>query len=480
MKILSIFTAPLVAVLMLINVSSCSNQKENSLPQVENEISENKYDIPTTEKKEDIQLTYAVKGTILPDEAEIIKEFNAAPNGYFIEIIDYSSYLSEMDLGGAGDQLPINVYTDESMAAMNIQVAQDFINGKIDIISSDMLGSVKFESFINKGAFADLYSFMEKDSQINTNTLNSHILSLYENNGKLFQLPCFFTIDTLFGEEKYVGNKENWTFEEFVNSWNKMSENALIDGYATKRNVYMIVVKQQIGSFVDFSTGRVSFDSPDFIKLIEFCNSFSDSGKQYVEYDYNAPQFVRHKYINGFNSFHLENYTFDGSEYTFVGYPSENGNGAYISSYGKIYAINSLISKERQQGAWEFIKTFVDEEYQKNNYIEYDEQHNFYGYENGFPINVNAYNEMAAKAINGDFVNENEVEKNEKGTLTKSEFDRLTEYINSVKCRENSVSQPLLSIVDEEVYSYFDGNQSAEKAVSNIQNRITILVSENS
>lgn len=51
MKILSIVTAPLVAVLMLINVSSCSNQKENSLPQVENEISENKYDIPTTEKK---------------------------------------------------------------------------------------------------------------------------------------------------------------------------------------------------------------------------------------------------------------------------------------------------------------------------------------------------------------------------------------------------------------------------------------------
>lgn len=133
MKILSIVTAPLVAVLMLINVSSCSNQKENSLPQVENEISENKYDIPTTEKKEDIQLTYAVKGTILPDEAEIIKEFNAAPNGYFIEIIDYSSYLSEMDLGGAGDQLPINVYTDESMAAMNIQVAQDFINEKLTL-----------------------------------------------------------------------------------------------------------------------------------------------------------------------------------------------------------------------------------------------------------------------------------------------------------------------------------------------------------
>ena len=38
----------------------------------------------------------------------------------------------------------------------------------------------------------------------------------------------------------------------------------------------------------------------------------------------------------------------------------------------------------------------------------------------------------------------------------------------------------ITEIVDEEVYSYFDGNQSAEKAVSNIQNRITILVSENS
>lgn len=67
----------------------------------------------------------------------------------------------------------------------------------------------------NKGAFVDLYSFMENDPEVNTDTLDTHVLEVNEIDGKLYTLPDFYHINTLQGESKYVGTKENWTFDEF-------------------------------------------------------------------------------------------------------------------------------------------------------------------------------------------------------------------------------------------------------------------------
>lgn len=60
---------------------------------------------------------------------------------------------------------------------------------------------------------------MEQDAEVNRSTLNDRILQLNETDGKLYRLPTFYGVETLIGEAKYVGSKENWTVDEFISQW---------------------------------------------------------------------------------------------------------------------------------------------------------------------------------------------------------------------------------------------------------------------
>lgn len=76
---------------------------------------------------------------------------------------------------------------------------QDIINtSDIDIITGySFIEEANYKNLQQKGAFADLYQFMENDTEINTQTLNSHVLQLNEIDGKLFSIPTFYTANTL-------------------------------------------------------------------------------------------------------------------------------------------------------------------------------------------------------------------------------------------------------------------------------------------
>jgi ABC-type glycerol-3-phosphate transport system substrate-binding protein len=144
-------------------------------------------------------------------------------------------------------------------------------------------------------------------------------------------------------------------------------------------------------------------------------------------------------------------------------------------------AICSASSEEKQNGAWQFIRMFACEEFQSDHYIEYDAEHDSYGEERGFPININVYNEKAQEAMNGVFSSETvSFGGNQKavGFLTQEEFEYLTDYINNVKAIDTSIDDSLKEIVEEEINAYFDGEIPAEQAADLIQNRASILVSE--
>jgi hypothetical protein len=262
-----------------------------------------------TENSDVITLTYATKGSLSVEESTLVKSFNEADNGYRIELKDYSSYLKN-DQEAGGDNMPdgSGVYTEESISSMKIQLMQDFINGEVDIVSDKVIGGTNFETLVNIGAFADLYPFMENDSEVNTSTLNRHILSLHEKDGQLNMLPYYYKIDTLYGLSKYVGDKENWTFDEFQNCWDNMPEGSTIGNNSTKEYVYFTVLRQQLSSFVSYIDGTASFNSPEFINLLKFCNTFDDTTEYQSEKDWNAASMVNHTLFYGFNSFHYTNW----------------------------------------------------------------------------------------------------------------------------------------------------------------------------
>lgn len=221
----------------------------------------------STEKAEDIVLTVAMTGDSSCME-DTIEEFNALDNGYRVEIKRYGNEFDPFD-----DTVDLST---ESYASGDFEIIQDIINSdKIDIVcNNSFFNECNYKILQNKECFVDLYSFMENDSEVNETTLNNHILNVNEINGKLYTLPTFYAINTLVGDAQYVGDKENWTIDEFISYWNKMPDSATIAGATAKENVYRSLLQFNLSSFIDYDNAAVHFDSPEFKGMLEFCNSF--------------------------------------------------------------------------------------------------------------------------------------------------------------------------------------------------------------
>ncbi len=212
-KLLTFLTACAFAVSVF---TACGSQSETIDTTGETSIKEK------NESGEDIVLTLAILGS--SEIQDVIDEFNAADNGYRIEIKQYR------EITGS-DGLPIT-YTDEEMQYADMELLQDMINtDEIDIVcNSSFFNNIYYEVLKNKGAFADLYPFMAEDAEVNTDTLNRNVLRLNEIDGKLCTLPTFYGITTMIGNREYVGSRENWTVDEFISHWEKMPDNATIQG----------------------------------------------------------------------------------------------------------------------------------------------------------------------------------------------------------------------------------------------------------
>lgn len=481
MKKLLIFTAS--AMMMLTSCSDVSQESTDvSAPRVEAEVwGVDESDSGAEPEREPVTLTYAVIGEILPEETKLIEQFNKADNGYVIETRDYSSYVVNED----GDW----VYDEEKSKALDIVLMQDIADGEIDIFCDCYLnGSEKMDILAAKGALADLYSFMENDPDVNTSTLNEHILQLHETDGKLYTLPTYYYVDTLTGESRYVGDKENWTLDEFISHWEQMPEGSRINGGTEKDGVYRSIMWNAVDTCVDYENSAAHFDSPEFVKTLEFCNTFDDISGYKPEYDPNAVNFVSHRSIMAFSEFHTSVlWNEQDQPITLVGYPSDKGSGGFISTVGSRMAVSSLISEEKQQGAWEFIKQYAMEEYQTDHYCQYQTAkingearqmpYNF----KGFPMNRAAYDKLAKDAMEGKHNDKTEsfngVEK-EVGWLTQDELDRLTDYINSIQNLTVSVDRDLEEIIRDEITSYFYGEKTIDETIGIIQDRASIIISE--
>lgn len=437
-------------------------------------------------KKEDIVITMAINSNMRAELQDEIDSFNALDNGYQIvtKIVDMDFYNKEFDN---------TIMNEEDGLTVDFNITQDIMNtDSIDIIPSyTFANQSKYEILRNMGAFVDLYQFMENDPEVNTSTLNQHILSLNETDGKLCSLPMYYSLTTLIGETRYVGDKENWTIDDFISHWEHMPEGSTLNGSRDSENIYRTVLRGNLKSFVDYKNAKVNFDCPEFRKILEFCNRFESNNGQKGEWDYESPRFVVAFDLSGIMS---ANVFGDSREiglnfnppYTIVGYPSPDGQGAFFTS-DFTYSISANSSPEKQKGAWEFIRQFYTEEYQLNNvrekYIDdiEGEEYVHYSSECGLCINNNAFDAVAQKTINCEYDDGKRKDKDVEYTIsmpTQEEIDKMKKYLDSIDRWETTLDRELWKIIEDEVMAYFAGEKSLDDTVNLIQDRASIWISE--
>lgn len=454
--------------------SACSNTKKT-----DDSISVNSDNSDIDESSDDdIILTIASRGMSqyrVGDE-NFIDKFNEMDNGYQIIEVDYGEYFNGYD------EIISEAWVDHDRELI-LDVMK---GGVIDIIPNVFNDSGKYQSLAKQGAFADLNTFIENDPQIENDMLFSHVLETIEINDQLTFMPLSFSINTLIGKTKYVGSKENWTIDDLKQHWESAKEKVNFSYHSSKYYVYYDLLRGCLNSFIDYENTECHFDSKEFIELLDFINTFDEPLTYKEDVDYLADTFIKDVSIYGFEGYHEIIWNEENDDVTFVGYPSANGTGAMLDISQQQIAISALSSPEKQQGAWEFIKLLISEEYQSNITSPPDVMINgiSYGYpsECGFPINYKVFQKQGEK----QYINEGKdniieipgISPMNIGYLKKSEYDRLVDYINNITVSTSLIEDELKSIIEDEIFAVFAGELTSREAANKIQDRVSILVSE--
>ncbi len=329
--------------------------------------------VPDEEVKEKVILTlgYVYADYSLPG---YIVNFNRTNDKYRIQVKDYSIYNTQ-------DNYELGMTTlNNDITAGNVP--------DILITSSDM----PLTSYENKGLFADLYEFMDKDTELTRDKLLKCVRTPFENNGKLYRIGTSFSIQTLTGKVKNIGDKAGWTTAEMMNLMKSLPEGTLLFENMTRQSILYMMVGQGGGEFIDYENGTCNFNSEGFISLLEYAKTLPEEiDWNNYEYDpnqdYNAPYrndkiILYQTYMSSFDTYLMEKVRFGiDEEINMIGYPTADGsNGTMINMYNS-YAISAKSGSK--EGAWEFIKYLLSDDVQINSQYRWD-----------FPVTVTAFDKF--------------------------------------------------------------------------------------
>lgn len=380
-------------------------------------------------------------------------------------------------------RIELKEYGSDDYEAGVAQFNSDIASGNSPDIIDLSTGNVS--AYIEKGVLEDLYPYLEKDADINKDDFIESALKAYESDGKLYAILPSFSISTIIGKTSEVGDKMGWKLDQLMDYVKSKPEGTEVFDYATKESILSSLCLYEMDQFIDWKTGKCSFNSDEFVKILEFSNTFS-SDKDYV-YDDNAPStaskirdgklLLTMTTIGDVQSYQM-NEAMYGEPITFIGYPTESGTGSAISPGEVAFGISS--KSKNKAGAWEFVKGFFNSDYQNSEGLW------------GFPILKSALDNKFKEAMTPKYSedeNGNQVEQIKSSwgyedanfdiyAAKQEEVDAVKKLIDSA----DSVYQynnEVYKIISEETAPFFEGQKKAKDVADVIQSRVQIYVNEN-
>ena len=431
--------------------------------------------------KDKVTLTYATQYLGYEERNKII-DFNKSSDKYRIEIKDYSEFNTAEDYKAGLTKL------NTEIAAGNVP---DILN----------VSGLPIQQYGAKGLLEDLWPYIDNDPDLGRDAIMENVFKAAEQDGKLYQVFSTFSIQTVVGATKVVGDRMSWTLDDLQAALATMPEGCTIFGEGdTKAGMLSNVLAQNMDAFVDWSTGQCSFDSEDFISLLEFCNSFP------LEYDWNnvdweeyeddntrvmnGKQMLLNAYLYDLgDSLQMYEVVFNG-DYSFIGFPQEDGSVGSSFSLGNGIAMSSTCKDK--EGAWSFMR-----EYLMPQYANVDEEYMIGGY--NLSTNKADFEKMVEMAmkkeyqldVNGNQVlDENgqpiEVPKYSYGfndlmvdvyATTQEQYDQFMALYNAIDSI-STYDENIYNIVNEVAGGYFNGDKTVQDTAKQIQDRVTLYVNE--
>ena len=442
---------------------------------------------------------------------DAIVKFNRASNTHRIVVRDYSEY-----------------NTDDDYTAGIQKLNTEMLSGKLPDMIDINTYSMPIEQYAAKGFLTDLYELIDADPDMSRESFVQPVLKALESaDGKLYQLPQTFAVDTAIALDKVVGEYDTWNLAAVKDAMTKLQDGATVfDVYRTKSDILSTCISRNIDAFVDWENGAAHFDSDEFKALLEFANSFPDTydWENADEEDQDSAQNRMNAGKQLMSSFYvssLEDILYQLTGYNgkvkFVGYPSEDGTSNHAFQIDGAIAISSTCADKT--AAWNFMKQFLNEEYQSSYNIwsfpinqaafdaklkemmteEYqtDDNGNVMKDDNGNPIRIpkvtyytDGNGTMTGYSTGNGGVAvmqasaDGSVEMGENGevnvyAMTQEQADEILGLINATTA-VYGYDESIMNIITDEAAPYFAGEKSLDDTVNMIQSRVNLYVAEQS
>ena len=400
-------------------------------------------------------------------------EFNKTNTDYRIMITDYSVY-----------------NTSENYTAGVEKLNNEIISGNVpDILCLDY--NVNVDNYVSKGLFADIKKLIEADEELSQLEYLENVWNAYSIDGKMYQLVSSFNVNSYMAKTSLVGDRAQWTMEEFNEFIKTLPEDCAPFGTELLRGDFLRVLMNYCGKeFVDVETGTCNFNSPQFIAALEFAASLPEefSEDYWEDYDWTLYESMyrdNKSLLCGVYIYDIKNLNYSikgqmGEDVTFVGFPVGEGNGSYIQSTGPSFALSARSAY--QEGAWQFVRQYITEEYQTSK-----ESTALYG----LRVLKSAFEERAKEALERPYWLNDDGEKEYYDNtyyingeeiilepFTQEEVDEICNFIYSVN-KTSYYDEEIYKIIEEEAGSFFSGAKTAAEVAPIIQSRVQLYVDEN-
>lgn len=304
---------------------------------------------------------------------------------------------------------------------------------------------------LGANSFEDLLIYLDADEEYGRDTLVPELLEAMCVQDKLDWLPYSFGISTFTAPSAYL-SEPGFSFDEAKQAAAKTGL-PLFPGWMTRDILWGWLSDFAVGQYMDLEAGTCSFDSEDYISLLEECAAAasefgSDSAALYnslLQFEL-LQNLIRVSTIS-------DNY---GGDYAYVGAPGGMSNGSMFSP-DLCFAISG--ANEHKDAAWQLVRSCLSEEHQS-------------ALSGGFPASAQALDAMIDDAVaNGVHYYEYEYE------LDKADAAKLRGLISETQTAQDAYPA-VLNIMAEDAAQFFAGQITAEQAAAYTQDRVSIWLAE--
>lgn len=373
-----------------------------------------------------------------PGLIQAISDFNKTNDKYKVELTEYFPYTQNV--------------SDEEWDNAILNLNTRIISGDIpDILD---MSNLSVRIYHNKRLLEDLYPYMENDLEINRDDYFENIFDAISIDGKLPYLTDGAAISTMLAKAGIVNGNGGWTIQELEKVIDTYGANSIEN---LTGDFFLKIMIQTGNNFIDWNSDMCSFDSPEFVELLEFAGKIQgSSGKGFEGTETGNPYSA--VYATVLSVYHITQYrNYYNGNLKLLGLPG--GEGEYHAIRPEVKVGISSRSNQKE-GAWEFVRTLLTEEHQISCMM--------------LPIHKKAFEEVMQAAVDGKSI---WTWTYENGKPTEEDVELTRQLLSRSAYVEND-NKTLETIILEEARKYFSGSGSAQEAAERIQSRARLYIDE--